>query len=82
VTDHLQLRSRRSPGDCGLFGARRCRSRKPVTPKPEFHVVHNAGHFAFPSPDVCTDAPGFDRVAFHKDFDAQVLRFFHEHLVE
>jgi len=47
------------------------------------------GHFAFLSPcpptlakdsptlaEICTDAPGFDRVAFRKQFNAGVLGFF------
>lgn len=52
---------------------------------PEIHVVP-AGHFAFLTPcspafaaalpRFCTDPPGFDRVAFHRDFDASVVRFF------
>ena len=33
-------------------------------------------------PELCTDAPGFDRVAFHKDLDAEVLAFLRKHLVE
>lgn len=57
---------------------------------PEIHVVP-AGHFAFlmpcsPAfaaalPRLCIDPPGFDRVAFHRDFDASVVRFFREQLV-
>jgi predicted dienelactone hydrolase len=56
----------------------------------DYHVVPNAGHFAFvapcPSalvqarPEVCVDAPGFDRVAFHAQFDADVLAFFRKWL--
>jgi predicted dienelactone hydrolase len=54
----------------------------------EYHVVPNAGHFAFmlcgPSikaiPEFCTDAPGFDRANFHKRFNADVVRFFREQL--
>jgi predicted dienelactone hydrolase len=52
----------------------------------EFHLVPNAGHFAFlapcpaalaaRAPAICTDAAGFDRVAFHREFDAAVLAFF------
>ena len=50
----------------------------------EYHLVPNAGHFAFmlcgPSisaiPEYCKDAPGFDRAAFHREFNAEVLRFF------
>lgn len=60
--------------------------------KADVHVVP-AGHFAFLAPcssqlaaavpRICEDAPvGFDRVAFHREFDASVLRFFEEHLIE
>jgi predicted dienelactone hydrolase len=50
----------------------------------EYHVVPNAGHFAFllcgpsikPVPEFCADAPGFDRIAFHKQFNADVLKYF------
>jgi predicted dienelactone hydrolase len=52
----------------------------------EYHLVPNAGHFAFlapcpaalaaRAPAICTDAAGFDRVAFHRQFDAAVLAFF------
>ena len=59
--------------------------------KPDVHVVP-AGHFAFLAPcspqlatalpRICTDVPaGFDRAAFHREFNAGVTRFFHEHLV-
>ena len=57
--------------------------------EPELHVVP-AGHFAFLPPcspefaanlpRFCTDPPGFDRAAFHRDFDTAVLRFFRDHL--
>jgi predicted dienelactone hydrolase len=57
--------------------------------KPDVHVVP-AGHFAFLAPcsqqlataipRICTDAPGFDRAAFHRDFNARVIRFFRAHL--
>jgi predicted dienelactone hydrolase len=33
-------------------------------------------------PELCTDAPGFDRAAFHKQFDADVLAFFRAHLTK
>ncbi len=58
--------------------------------KPDIHVVP-AGHYAFLPPcspqfaanlpRFCTDPPGFDRTAFHRDFDASIVRFFREHLV-
>ena len=60
--------------------------------RPDYHVVRNAGHFAFlPAcsadlaarvPRICTDRPGFDRAAFHKQWTADILAFFHAHLVE
>jgi predicted dienelactone hydrolase len=58
--------------------------------KHEYRVVSNAGHFAFLSPcpqalaknlaEFCMDAPDLDRVAFHKQFDADVLAFFRRYL--
>jgi predicted dienelactone hydrolase len=60
--------------------------------KHEYRVVPNSGHFAFlipctPAlakavPEICTDAPDFDRVAFHERFNAEVLAFFRTHLVK
>ncbi|WP_184705493.1 alpha/beta hydrolase family protein [Rhizobium lusitanum] len=59
--------------------------------KPDFRVVPNARHLSFltPCPSVksstkpsCSDAPGFDRTAFHKEFNAEVLAFFREHLMD
>jgi predicted dienelactone hydrolase len=49
------------------------------------------GHFAFIScppqlverrPDVCIDAPGFDRTAFLRQFNADVLAFFRTHFAD
>jgi predicted dienelactone hydrolase len=58
--------------------------------KHEYHVVPNAGHFAFLPPcspeltkgfsEGCTDASGFDRAAFHKEFNSSVLSFFRANL--
>ena len=56
----------------------------------EYRVVSSAGHFAFvlcpPAlvkelPELCADAPGFDRSAFHTEFNADVLAFFRKWLV-
>ena len=57
---------------------------------PDWHVAAEAGHFAFlapcspalatAAPDICNDGPGFDRVAFHRDFNARVLAFFQQHI--
>ena len=56
----------------------------------QYHVVPNAGHFAFLAPcppalvtelaEICVDANGFDRVASHTQFDAAALAFFRTHL--
>jgi predicted dienelactone hydrolase len=58
--------------------------------KHEYRVVSSAGHFAFLSPCpaaaitalplLCADAPGFDRVAFHQQFDRDALAFFRTYL--
>jgi predicted dienelactone hydrolase len=54
--------------------------------KPEYHVVANAGHFAFLAPctpalaarvpEICHDPDGFDRAAFHRTFNMAVVAFF------
>lgn len=59
---------------------------------PEFHLVDKAGHFSFLNTCgvaalllpkmLCTDPPGFDRSAFHKQFNASVVAFFNESLRE
>lgn len=58
--------------------------------KADVHTVPNAQHFSFlpPCPDelartaheLCTDPPDFDREAFHKEFNDQVLEFFQQAL--
>lgn len=57
--------------------------------KPDFRVVPKARHLSFltPCPEArsatrpsCSDAPGFNRTAFHEEFNAEVLAFFREHL--
>jgi predicted dienelactone hydrolase len=57
---------------------------------PEFHLVANADHFDFLAPcsdllrqfapQICVSRPGFDRTAFHQDFNQQVVRFFSQTL--
>lgn len=64
--------------------------REKLGAKPEYHLVKQAGHFEFlqpctpeairHSPEICVPAPGFDREAFHMDFNRQVVRFFQEKL--
>ncbi|WP_133682479.1 alpha/beta hydrolase family protein [Paludibacterium purpuratum] len=57
---------------------------------PQYRLVRNAGHFAFLAPcnpqqrlrlpELCTDPDGFDRGAFHRQFNAEIVRFFVQHL--
>jgi predicted dienelactone hydrolase len=57
---------------------------------PETHLVPHADHFAFlapcsntladAAPEICRDPPGFDRDAFHRDFNAAIVAFFTKHL--
>jgi predicted dienelactone hydrolase len=64
---------------------------KNLPSKHEYHVVSNAGHFAFLAPcppalakevpQICVDAAPFDRVAFHRHFNADVLAFFRMQLM-
>jgi predicted dienelactone hydrolase len=54
--------------------------------KPEYRVVPNAGHYAFLAPctptlasmvpEICKDPAGFDREAFHREFNPAVVAFF------
>ena len=64
--------------------------REALPAAPEYHVIPNAGHFVVlapctevqtrAAPKLCKDAEGFDRIAFHKDFNAQIITFFDRHL--
>ena len=57
----------------------------------DYHVVQGARHFDFLTPCdaappadlkyLCASAPGFDRRAFHRDFNIEVTRFFTDQLV-
>jgi hypothetical protein len=59
---------------------------------PEYRLVTSAIHFSFlppcsaaesqQFPRICTDAPGFDRAAFHKGFEREVIAFLRKHLQE
>jgi predicted dienelactone hydrolase len=65
---------------------------KNLPAKHEYHVVPNSGHFAFLAPCppalvaelpyICKDAGGFDRTAFHLQFNADVLAFFQAQLMK
>jgi predicted dienelactone hydrolase len=79
---------RGGPGVGDGSGTARVADSLPGTP--DVHVVP-AGHFAFLAPcspqlataipRICTDVPGFDRAAFHREFNASIARFFRDHLV-
>ena len=53
---------------------------------PDERVVDNGGHFSFlppcsaalagVAPEICVDPPGFDRIAFHRTFNAAVITYF------
>ncbi len=54
---------------------------------PDYHKVAGAGHFSFLAPCpalllpvICSDAAGFDRTEFHRDFNRAVTTFFQTHL--
>jgi predicted dienelactone hydrolase/intracellular septation protein A len=57
---------------------------------PALHLVQSADHFAFiapcstalaeQAPEICHDPPGFDRTAFHRDFNVAVVGFFQRQL--
>ena len=57
---------------------------------PEFHLVLNADHYDFlapctevlrrNAPEICVSPAGFDRIAFHEQFDREVVRFFQKTL--
>ena len=60
--------------------------------KPDFHSVPNSQHYDFlapcpdeltkSAPELCAEGPGFDRAAFHQEFNAAVLSFFKAHLMD
>ncbi|WP_092950396.1 alpha/beta hydrolase family protein [Paracidovorax konjaci] len=85
VSVPLQLWASAHGGD-GVEPADVAALRRALPVAVEWHRVAGAGHFAFlapcpaamaeAAPDLCRDAPGFDRVAFHADFNAQVAGFF------
>jgi predicted dienelactone hydrolase len=64
---------------------------KNLTAPHEFLVVPNSAHFAFLTPcppdlaekrpELCVDPPGFDRAAFHRQFNVAVLAFFRANLL-
>jgi predicted dienelactone hydrolase len=57
---------------------------------PDLHTVSNADHYSFLAPcsdalrqiasSICSDAQGFDRASFHKQFNQEVVTFFSQML--
>jgi predicted dienelactone hydrolase len=60
-------------------------------PEASEHIVNRAGHYAFlppcgealakQVPQICIDDPSFDREAFHRQFNKEVVAFFQKALV-
>ncbi len=58
--------------------------------KPTLHIVPNTSHFAFLTicppklakalPELCRDKPNFDRAAFHKEFNTNIISFFRQNI--
>jgi predicted dienelactone hydrolase len=61
-----------------------------LTSKTNVNIVRNAAHFVFLAPcsadavkseaEFCADGAGFDRAAFHKQFNADLVAFFRQRL--
>jgi len=58
---------------------------------PEYHLISGAIHFSFlppcseseakQFPRICVDPPGFNRIAFHKEFNAAIVAFLQKHVL-
>jgi predicted dienelactone hydrolase len=58
--------------------------------QPTYHIEAGAGHYAFlppcgarllkSAPQICVDAPGFNRADFHERLNAELIRFFQANL--
>jgi hypothetical protein len=68
--------------------------RQSLPTAPDFHLVRGANHYAFLPPCepelqstmpqiwamICVDPPGFDRAAFHREFNKDIVNFFRTRL--
>ncbi|EJL94045.1 hypothetical protein PMI16_00400 [Herbaspirillum sp. CF444] len=89
VSIPIQLWSSAYGGD-GVTPESVAEVRRNLPVAPDWRLAENATHFGFippcspalreSKPEICGDRPGFDRAAFHRDFNAQVLAFFRGHL--
>jgi predicted dienelactone hydrolase len=85
ITIPVQLWSSERGGD-GVAPQDVLRLRGDLPAKPDYRMVKGAGHFSFIAPcpaemekavpQICSDAAGFDRVEFHRGFNADVVSFF------
>jgi predicted dienelactone hydrolase len=90
VTLPIQLWASAYGGD-GVAPGSVAAVRRNLPAPPDWHVAENAEHFGFLAPcspaqlaaksEICHDALGFDRAAFHANFNATVLAFFQRHLM-
>lgn len=90
VTVPVQLWASNHGGD-GVTPESVAAVRRNLPSPPNWHVAANAAHFAFLAPcspemesvmpDLCRDGPGFDRMAFHVAFNADVVSFFKHYLI-
>ena len=89
VTIPIQLWSSAFGGD-GVTPESVLAVRRNLPSAPDWRMAENAAHFGFlapcpaaqiaSQPEICRDPVGFDRVAFHASFNAQVLAFFSQQL--
>lgn len=85
----VQLWSSERGGD-GVAPQDISRLRDDLPVKPDYQTVNGAGHFSFITPcpaemekavpQICSDIPGFDRTAFHRRLNGEVIRFFQDSL--
>lgn len=76
----------------GLSGCCAAAVKQKLPTKPDYHFAENAKHFSFlatctaeeaqAAPAICTDAPGFDRVDFHKKLHSDMVAFFRKHFAD
>lgn len=94
VTAPVQLWASERGGD-GVLPQDAATVARALPVKPDYRIVPNSGHFAFMAPcspefaklvtdygepEVCADENGFDRLAFHRQFDTDILQFFQARL--
>jgi predicted dienelactone hydrolase len=77
-------------GGAGVTPEDIARVARDLPAKPEFHMVPRSDHISFGMPctaavakvaaKFCADPPGFNRAAFHRQFNARVLAFYRQSL--